>query len=362
VNLFTGEGGFNTEKTPSVMFLNGINCKGCHIFHETSKNDISTSKSKGSSCEMCHGKGYDKLVDQWKSASEKRLKEIYSIYNIASGQVKNSKANNKADAEKLITDAYHNIRIVEVGKSVHNIQFADKLLSAGYDLMKQALNIIGSSSKLPDFKSSAEFIPNECYNCHSGIQEISVRKFDMNFSHNLHIVKEKVPCDKCHSNANKHGELIVNKQNCNNCHHASNKTNDACGKCHGFQTQVYNGTFLNKNQPDFMKQGGVGCIDCHVNADILSKPDNKICLKCHDKGYDQQMDDWKKDVKTLLSETNALLNELKGAGLNTDQQNEVNEIRKNVNQISSYPSIYVHNYDLLSTYLAEKKKKLQSFK
>jgi DNA-binding transcriptional regulator GbsR (MarR family) len=111
-----------------------------------------------------------------------------------------------------------------------------------------------------------------------------------------------------------------------------------------------------------MKQGGVGCIDCHVNADLLIKPDNKICLKCHEKGYEQQMEDWKKDVKTLLSETNSLLNELKGAGLNTDLQNEVNEIRKNVNQINSYPSIYVHNYDLLSTYLAEKKKKLQSFR
>ncbi len=74
------------------------------------------------------------------------------------------------------------------------------------------------------------------------------------------------------------------------------------------------------------------------------------------------MDDWKKDVKTLISETNALLNELKGAGLNTEQQNEVNEIKKIVNQISSYPSIYVHNYDMVSSILAEKKKKLKSFK
>lgn len=362
LNLYTGENGINTEKMPSVMYLNGINCKGCHIFHETSKNDISTFKSKGSSCEKCHGKGYDKLVDQWKTASEKRLKEIYSIYNIASAQVKNTKAVKKADAEKLISDAYHNIRIVEVGKSVHNIQFADKLLSSSYDLMKQALNVIGSGSRLPEFKSSSEFIPNECYNCHSGIQEISVRKYDMNFSHNLHIVKEKVSCDKCHSNANKHGELILSKQNCNNCHHAANKTNESCSKCHSFQTQVYNGTYLGKNQPDFMKQGGVGCIDCHVNADNLVKPDNKICLKCHDNSYPKQMDEWKNDVKKLLSETNGLLNELKGAGLNNEQLAQVNEIRKNINQISSYQSIYVHNYDLISSYLSDQKKKLQGLK
>lgn len=362
VSLYTGENGFNTEKTPSVMYLNGINCKGCHIFHESDKNDINTSKSRGSACDMCHGKGYNKLVAQWKIASEKKLKEIYSIYNIASNQVKNSKANNKPEADKMISEAYHNIRIVEIGKSVHNIQFADKLLTASYDLMLKALNIIGSSTKLPEFKSSSEFVPNECYNCHSGIQELSVKKFDMNFSHNQHIVKQKIPCDKCHSNANKHGELILNKQNCNSCHHSSGKNNEACNKCHGFQSQVYNGNYLNKNQPDIMKQGGVGCIDCHVNADKLFKPDNKICLKCHDKGYDQQMDDWKKDLKTLLNETNALLNELKGTVLNTEQQGEVNDIRRIVNQISSYPSIYVHNYDMLSSLLAEKKKKLKSFK
>lgn len=362
VSLYTGENGFNTEKTPSVMFLNGINCKGCHVFHETSKNDIKTSKSKGSACETCHGKGYDKLVGQWKQASEKRLKEIYSIYNIANNQVKNSKAGNKSEAEKLMQDAYHNIRIVEVGKSVHNIQFADKLLQSGFELMKQAMNLISSSAKLPDFKSSAEFVPNACYSCHSGIQEISVKKYDMNFSHNMHIVKQKVPCEKCHSNANKHGELIVSKQNCNSCHHSSSKTNDGCIKCHSFQSQVYSGSFMNKNQPDIMKQGGVGCIDCHVNADKLIKPDNKICLKCHDKGYDQQMEDWKKDVKTLLAETNTLINELKGTGLNTEQQNELNDIKKMVNQISSFPSIYVHNYDLVSSLLAEKKKRLKSFK
>lgn len=362
VSLYTGENGINTDKTPSVMYLNGINCKGCHIFHESSKNDIKTSKSKGSACDLCHGKGYNKLVDQWKSASEKKLKEIYSIYNIASSIIKNSKAGSKADAEKLLGDAYHNIRIVEVGKSVHNIQFADKLLSASYGLMIKAIEIIGSSTKLPEYKSNSEFIPNECYNCHSGIQEISVKKFDMNFSHNLHIVKQKIPCDKCHSNANKHGELILSKQNCNSCHHSAGKNNEVCTKCHGFQTQVYNGNYLNKNQPDYMKQGGVGCIDCHVNADKLEKPTNKICLKCHGKGYDQQMEDWKKDIKTTLTEINSLINELKGTGLNTEQQNELNDIKKIVNQISSHQSIYVHNYDMVSSILAEKKKKLKGFK
>ena len=362
VSLFTGENGINTDKSPSVMFLNGINCKGCHIFHETSKREIVTSQATGSSCEVCHGKGYDKLVEQWKEASVKRLKIISSIYNTVEFQVKNSKSINKPDALKLLDDANHNIKIVEIGKSVHNIQFADKLLIASYNLLGQALTTIGSSVKLPIFQSSSEFIPNECYNCHSGIQEISKKIFDMNFSHNQHIAKEKLPCSQCHSNQNKHGELIVSKQTCNNCHHASGKTNDACARCHSFQAQVFNGSYQNLNQPDVMKQNGVGCIDCHVNADKLFKPDNNICLKCHDKGYEQLMTDWRNDIKSLIVAANSLINELKGTGLNTDQQNEVNDIKKLVNQISSYPSIYVHNYDLVSSLLSAKIKKLKSFK
>jgi hypothetical protein len=56
VSLFTGENGFGTEKNPSIMYMNGINCRGCHIFHETDKKDIETLKAGESSCEKCHGK------------------------------------------------------------------------------------------------------------------------------------------------------------------------------------------------------------------------------------------------------------------------------------------------------------------
>jgi hypothetical protein len=359
VSLYTGENGFGTEKSPSVMYLNGINCKGCHVFHEIDKNEIKTSKAGGSSCEQCHGKGYDRLVKQWETASVKRVALIKSIYNTVMFQVKNTKGGNLDEALGKMDEAMHNIKIVEIGKSVHNIQFADKLLIASYGLMKNALSIVGSSANLPKFESSSELIPNECYSCHSGIQEISVKKFDMNFSHNQHIAKEKIPCEKCHSNAQKHGELIVNKENCNSCHHSGAKNNDACAKCHSFQNTVYNGDYLNKKQPDYMKSGGVNCIDCHVNADRVIKPDNKICLKCHDAGYDASANDWKKDVKGLSAEVSGLLNNIKGADLNSEQQNEVNEIRKMLNQLNSYPSIYVHNYDLISSALAEKKKYLK---
>lgn len=361
VSLFTGENGFNVEKTPSVMFLSGINCRGCHVFHEMDKMDITTSKAGYKSCEKCHGKGYDRLITQWQTATISRLKTINTIYNTVNHIVSSSSSDKKPEAEEIMSQAKHNIRIVEVGKSVHNIQFADRLLTAGYKLMKKALSVIGSSKSLPEFTSSEEFIPNECYSCHSGIQEISKKKFDMDFSHSQHIIKEKVACIKCHSNSRKHGELVLDKQGCNNCHHARGKNNDACESCHSFQASVYKGMFANRNEADIMKEGGVGCIDCHIKSDKVFKPESNICLKCHDQGYDDQMTDWKKDVNNLIIDANSLLEKIKNKDLSNDEREEVNQIRKLVNQINSYPSIYVHNYGLISSVLSEKIKILKNY-
>ncbi len=360
VSLYTGENGFNVEKSPSAMFINGINCRGCHIFHEMDKMDINTSKSGGKACEKCHGKGYDNLLVQWKAGTTKRLATISSIYKTVVPIISRSSSSRKNEAEELLKQAEHNIRIVEVGKSVHNIQFADKLLIGAYGLMKTALTTVGAANSLPEFRSDSEFIPNECFSCHSGIQEISVKKFDMNFSHNQHIISNKISCNKCHSNEQKHGQLTQTKETCNSCHHSQSKSNESCAKCHKFQEQVYNGSYLNKNQPDFMKAGGAGCGDCHVSADKVVKPDKMICLKCHEAGYDDMMGEWKSDVKKITAELNELIQQTKGLELTSEDKAEVEEARKILNQLNSYPSIYVHNYDLVTTVLNEKKKKVKS--
>ena len=362
VSLYTGENGFGVEKSPSTMYINGINCKGCHIFHNLDSKGISTSKAGTGSCNTCHGKGYEKLLAQWESATLKRLAMIKSIYSIVKAQIKNSKSSKEKEANDILSQAMHNIKIVEIGKSVHNIAFADKLLVASYNLMTQALTIIGSKAKLPEFKSDSEFIPNECYNCHAGIQEITKTIYGLNFSHNKHIVQQKVPCNKCHSNTEKHGELILTKQNCNNCHHAQSKGNESCEKCHSFQSTVYNGNFMNKNQPDYMKQASVGCVDCHMSLNMVSKPDNTICSKCHKPEYSSMMDDWKKDVKKLTGEVEGLISESKSKDLNDEQKILLNETKKVISQLNSYPSIYIHNYDLISTILSDFKKKLKDIK
>lgn len=363
VSLFSGENGFNTEKSPSAMFLNGMNCKGCHVFHEVDKKGVGTSKSGGSACENCHGTGYDKLVKEWEQTAEARLRVIGSIYKVAEQNVNASGSGKKQDALKKLEEAQHNIKLVETGKAVHNAQFADRLLVGAFSLMKDALAIVGSSASLPTFVSNAEVIPNECYRCHSGIQEINVSKFDMKFSHNMHIINQKISCDRCHSNANKHGETTITKEGCNNCHHGKAKDSDeSCNKCHSFQEQVYSGNAFGKNIPDIMKEAGSKCIDCHVEGGKVVKPDNTVCQKCHEADYNEMMTEWKGDVKKLVAEVNELINGIDRNAIDEQQKADLDRIKKEVSKISSYPSIYVHNNELISTVLSDGKKKLKEMK
>lgn len=358
VNLYAGENGNNTDKMPSSMFLSGINCKGCHALHETENKGIKTSKASKDACDKCHGEGYGKLIKQWETSSVKRLATIKSIFATAKNIVNSSGSNKKSEALLKLDEAYHNIKIVDLGKSVHNIQFADKLLVGSYGIMNEALSIVGTTKKLPDFKSNSEFVPNECYNCHAGIQEVSTKAFGKSFSHNTHIVKQRLQCNKCHSNDIKHGQLIINQNSCNACHHTNAKTNETCGTCHSVQSQTYNGVLNGKNQPDLMKQGGVNCNDCHLVSSKIVKPELKVCIKCHEAGYDKTAEEWKNDIKKSAGTLSEMLSKI---SKQSENESEVVEARNLLKKLNMYPSLYAHNYELIITLITEKKKAVEKY-
>jgi len=64
---------------------------------------------------------------------------------------------------------------------------------------------------------------------------------------------------------------------------------------------------------------------------------------------------------TISGELNELIQKAKGMELSNEEKAEVEDAKKVLNQISSHQSIYVHNYDLITTVLNEKKKKLKNF-
>jgi hypothetical protein len=111
-----------------------------------------------------------------------------------------------------------------------------------------------------------------------------------------------------------------------------------------------------------MKQAGVRCVDCHIDGDKVIKPDTKICEKCHKPDYSSMANDWKTDIKKLIAENEQLISDAKDKNLTDEQKKLIDETKRFITQLNQYQSIYVHNYDLLSTILTSEKKKLKDIK
>jgi len=59
---------------PNIMLEKGLNCKGCHIFHEETGGRIIKSEtliSKARACESCHGRGFSRILKDWEISTEK---------------------------------------------------------------------------------------------------------------------------------------------------------------------------------------------------------------------------------------------------------------------------------------------------
>jgi len=244
--LYTGEGGKGViHPMPNVMLEKGLSCKGCHVFHEESggaliKSDTYVSEAK--TCESCHGKGFSRLLEEWQTSTDKKVRKARNIYARARREITRSHPPAKEKARHLLQDALFNIEIVERGKSVHNVAFTQELLRSAYELMTKALETAGSSYRPPSQPAPRSVVPTECSNCHAGIEEINTRIYGLDFPHKKHLVAQKMTCSTCHSNARKHGELVAAKTTCASCHHRD--TSQDCGRCHRTQKTLYRGGTL----------------------------------------------------------------------------------------------------------------------
>lgn len=306
ITLFRGTGGFNAHEVPNPMFSKSITCKGCHIFHSDKRNakiNGDTYRARPESCEECHGKGFGKLLLQWKNIADKKLSNIEADFKIASRAISQSSSRKKVEALKLLNEAGYNIEIVKVGKSVHNVQFADELLRGAHGLLEKALNLIGSSEKLNPYPQTSKAVPAECNTCHVEVVSEPKEIYGLKFSHQNHVVKRGRLCKDCHSNDRKHGELILSKSKCAACHHETEM--DRCGDCHELQAAIYKGTSSVPNieiEPSVMAEAEIECEGCHnMELNNSIKPTLKSCQECHEEDeYLESLDNWKQRTDAAL--------------------------------------------------------------
>jgi len=306
--MFSGKGGKGIPDHPSPMYESGLNCQACHLYHQNADNFATkgqTVKASAKSCEPCHGTGYNIMLDRWKGQTDRGIVKLESILKSVKAEIEKKKSTEAyAAAGKKLSDAEYNFNLVKFGNSIHNIAFANQLMTKTFELAQESLKDIGSKQILPPFQVETPITPGDCSNCHSGLELKKINIFGWQYSHADHVKAQGLACIRCHSNEQKHGQLIIGKQDCMNCHHQSGPSGKAldCKTCHDTQFAVYNSKipFSTARTPNPMVND-VSCLDCHQDEDKnLYRPTKASCVNCHDKEYENMFSEWQDTSLQLL--------------------------------------------------------------
>ena len=356
--LYTGEGGKGvSHPMPNIMLEKGLSCKGCHMFHEESGGRLiksSTSVSREQACESCHGRGFAVILKNWESSTQAKLLAINAIYRKAAEEIQAGRSETRSQSRRLLDEAAFNIDVVDRGKSVHNIAYAQELLHVSVDQIEEALKLAGSAYR-PDRTSISAPKPGTiCLSCHAGIEEINRPVFGLTFPHKNHVAVQNLSCSTCHSNAKKHGELVATKTSCASCHHQNQKKD--CGACHTLQKTMYQGgPFEGLTIPaDVMAGAETECSACHL-SDVkkVVRPGPAACVACHDKTYERTFVEWQSSVKSQQEEFRAALAGLNKAALTDEQKTQAASYEKLAASFEQDGSLGVHNYGFISEYLTK---------
>jgi hypothetical protein len=125
-----------------------VDCVACHR-HEGLPQDVAevvgqTFTAVGEACEHCHGAKYAGSLDEWRQRLAHRQAGSDEAYDAAVALVEGATVPDeiRTRAERLLADARHNRRLVELGRGVHNINYATALLSAADEFCREAEEVV----------------------------------------------------------------------------------------------------------------------------------------------------------------------------------------------------------------------------
>jgi nitrate/TMAO reductase-like tetraheme cytochrome c subunit len=354
LDLFTGKGAIGFEAHPNPMFESGLNCQACHVYHSELNGigDFGVNNTANyNSCEVCHGEGYNRILNQWQKQMAVKMDAIEKSIRIIETHIDKpglSEKQKSSIAEKM-SQAKHNFGMVKSGNVIHNISFSDKLLFSTHEDLKTVAGYLGVSKDIQDFNVlHNDMIPSDCNNCHYGIEDVETSVFNLSFKHKQHVVEAKMKCAECHSNRAKHGEMVMNKNECLSCHHEDKKKK--CETCHTTQNELRSGTIdLGTDlSADYMHGNKITCRKCHETENGTIQRTNRLaCVKCHSAVYPQFIEEWKIDTKRDIKRLNDIIAEKSKMTMRASQEKELNTIRSGLEKLEKEGSFSVHNPKLV---------------
>ena len=275
-DLYVGIGAKGVQPRPSTMHLAGIHCEGCHFLpEEQGAGHVQTAGVV--SCMACHGPRYSKMLDRWKSLLDSR---------IALGRTEVAQARTPlGNANQQVTDVETNLRLLERGHGVHNVDYALDILAANHTMLNEALAAGGHRALPPSWKALP--YESECLRCHQGIETQKGTFQGKAFAHKDHVVDHEMDCQKCHRphEERPRAEIVsLAPAACAPCHHAPElEPEERCATCHrGVTGQVIDYQGEEFAHDVHVEEEELACADCHLLDDGELRLDLEVCADCHD--------------------------------------------------------------------------------
>lgn len=270
-DLYVGIGGKGVEPRPSAMHLAGIDCEGCHFLPE--EHGVGhVEKASAVSCMACHGPRYNKMLSRWDKLLDARVSQARSEFKTVQNRLGKVQGQHLADAEA-------NLRLLELGGGIHNIDYALDVLEANHRLLNAALEE-AQHKALPVSWPRLPY-ESDCLRCH---QDIAERRDG--FAHAPHVVDQGLECSVCHRPHDQRSQdevVSLAAAECISCHHAPElEPEQRCADCHAgviAQSIDYKGEDFSHRE--HVVEEELECMDCHV-VDERPGLDLEACVDCHD--------------------------------------------------------------------------------
>ena len=369
--LYTGQGGKGVDHPmPNVMLEKGLSCKGCHMFHEE------TGGRLGQERDLDLGRPGLRILPRQRasarSSSPGRTRPGRSSLaingDLPEGPARRSEGRPGPAGrgrERLLDEAAFNIDVVDRGKSVHNISYAQELLHAA--LEQDRAGPRGSPAR-PTSPTGSSFkeqkTPNACLNCHQGIDETTGPAFGLNFPHKKHVAAQNLACAKCHSNAKKHGELIAPKAFCTSCHHKDAAEGLRRPAIRSRRPLYQGGTIWARPRSprtSWPRPRPTARPATSTRPRRSSGPTAAPCVECHDKTYDKTFADWRAGFRSKRDEVRAALPAVNRAALTETQKAELAAVEALLTALDLDGSSGVHNHAFADDALAKALAKIKSW-
>jgi hypothetical protein len=321
---------------PSVMAE--MDCSECH----GEAPDI--MKPPPQMCVLCHEEGYDALDLEWQAAVGEQLERLSPVL----GELR-AALGSKPDGEAW--EAYHEavtgIELVSRDGSlgVHNVAGAMNGLRASAVQMDRVRELLGLED-VPRANTDFPFRSDHgCQKCHAGIgRPASVTRAEAVFPHRRHLYDAHLDCDACHS-VEEHGEPSLSRENCADCHHRASEERElpACTTCHESQARMLQGD-LSGFEPLEGTMAELECDQCHgAPPDLVAQPNPRLCVICHERGYDDMLGQWQTEVGELMARLLTALDEASAAGAAPEA---LERGRRALKAVEADRSRGVHNFEL----------------